>query len=238
MDRQQGRAPRTHHLPLAAGRAAGKPRRRTSGFFVTIWIATVMFKSNDILCKQTALKRERKITVLVGITILFVVHVSGFYWCYKNGDLIRPLMMLPPKEIPPFWHAIFIILVNAGISILSTGLRYNGAPNCYGCQMFTLLMYYKNNIGRSYRRQVNHLHLLSYIFCEIFWRISSITHGSNVDDCGIFSTFVLCIIAYTCVVPFFPEQGVWKPIFVSNHWLVSHFQVDICCGKGAIRSLI
>ncbi|AQK90010.1 RING/U-box superfamily protein [Zea mays] len=167
MDRQQGRAPRTHHLPLAAGRAAGKPRRRTSGFFVTIWIATVMFKSNDILCKQTALKRERKITVLVGITILFVVHVSGFYWCYKNGDLIRPLMMLPPKEIPPFWHAIFIILVN----------------------------------------------------------------GSNVDDCGIFSTFVLCIIAYTCVVPFFPEQGVWKPIFVSNHWLVSHFQVDICCGK-------
>ncbi|XP_048570440.1 uncharacterized protein LOC125551301 [Triticum urartu] len=26
------------------------------GFFVMIWIATVMFKSNDILCKQTALK--------------------------------------------------------------------------------------------------------------------------------------------------------------------------------------
>ena len=27
-----------------------------SGFFVTIWIAAVMFKSNDILKKQTALK--------------------------------------------------------------------------------------------------------------------------------------------------------------------------------------
>ena len=57
--------------------------------------------------------------------------------------------------------------------------------------------------------------------------------GSNVDNCGIFSTFVSCIIAYTGVVPFFLEQGVWKPIFISNHWLVSHFQVDICCGKGA-----
>jgi hypothetical protein len=50
--------------------------------------------------------------VLVGITILFAVHVFGVYWCYKNGDLIRPLVMLPPKEIPPFWHAIFVILVN------------------------------------------------------------------------------------------------------------------------------
>jgi hypothetical protein len=27
-----------------------------AGFFVTIWIAAVMFKSNDILKKQTALK--------------------------------------------------------------------------------------------------------------------------------------------------------------------------------------
>jgi hypothetical protein len=58
------------------------------------------------------MQRERKIPVLAGITVLFVVHVSGFYWYYKNGDLIRPLVMLPPKEIPPFWHAIFIILVN------------------------------------------------------------------------------------------------------------------------------
>lgn len=27
-----------------------------AGFFVTIWIAVVLFKSNDILRKQTALK--------------------------------------------------------------------------------------------------------------------------------------------------------------------------------------
>ncbi|KAL5671109.1 hypothetical protein ACJX0J_015415, partial [Zea mays] len=120
-------------------------------FFVTIWIAAVMFKSNDILRKQTALKRERKIPVLVGITILFVVHVSGFYWCYKNGDLIRPLMMLPPKEIPPFWHAIFIILVN------DTMVRQTAmVVKCL------LLMYYKNSRGRSYRRQGQMLTIVEY----------------------------------------------------------------------------
>ncbi|TVU21651.1 hypothetical protein EJB05_31301, partial [Eragrostis curvula] len=118
-------------------------RQHLQGFFVTIWIAAVMFKSNDILRKQTALKRERKIPVLVGITILFVVHVFGFYWCYKNGDLIRPLLMVPPKEIPPFWHAIFIILVN------DTMVRQTAmVVKCI------LLMYYKNSRGRSYRRQV------------------------------------------------------------------------------------
>ncbi|PWZ25503.1 RING finger and transmembrane domain-containing protein 2 [Zea mays] len=135
-------------------------RQHLQGFFVTIWIAAVMFKSNDILCKQTALKigdcfvellRERKIPVLVGITILFVVHVSGFYWCYKNGDLIRPLMMLPPKEIPPFWHAIFIILVN------DTMVRQTAmVVKCL------LLMYYKNSRGRSYRRQGQMLTIVEY----------------------------------------------------------------------------
>ncbi|KAL6847991.1 hypothetical protein ACP4OV_022119 [Aristida adscensionis] len=126
-------------------------RQHLQGFFVTIWIAAVMFKSNDILRKQTALKRERKIPVLVGITILFLVHVFGFYWCYKNGDLIRPLMMLPPKEIPPFWHAIFIILVN------DTMVRQTAmVVKC------VLLMYYKNSRGRSYRRQGQMLTVVEY----------------------------------------------------------------------------
>ncbi|VAH03715.1 unnamed protein product [Triticum turgidum subsp. durum] len=82
------------------------------GFFVTIWIAAVMFKSNDILKKQTALKGERKVAMLVGITIIFMVHVFGVYWWYMNDYLLRPLFMVPPKDIPPFWHAIFIIMVN------------------------------------------------------------------------------------------------------------------------------
>ncbi|XP_047055651.1 RING finger and transmembrane domain-containing protein 2-like [Lolium rigidum] len=127
-------------------------RQHLQGFFVTIWIAAVMFKSNDILRKQTALKGERKMLVLVGITILFAVHVFGVYWCYKNGDLIRPLVMLPPKEIPAFWHAIFVILVN------DTMTRQTAmVVKCI------LLMYYKNTRGRSYRRQGQMLTVVEYL---------------------------------------------------------------------------
>jgi hypothetical protein len=58
------------------------------------------------------LQGERKVAMLVGITLIFVIHVFGIYWWYRNDDLLRPLFMLPPKDIPPFWHAIFIIMVN------------------------------------------------------------------------------------------------------------------------------
>uniref|UniRef100_A0A2P2LP08 RING finger and transmembrane domain-containing protein 2 isoform X2 n=1 Tax=Rhizophora mucronata TaxID=61149 RepID=A0A2P2LP08_RHIMU len=90
-------------------------RQHLQGFFVAIWIAVVMFKSNDILRKQTALKGERKMSVVIGISLAFMLHVVGVYWWYQNDDLLYPLIMLPPKSIPPFWHAIFIILVNGMI---------------------------------------------------------------------------------------------------------------------------
>ncbi|CAL5420471.1 unnamed protein product [Camellia sinensis] len=83
----------------------------SSRFFVTIWIAAVMFKSNDILRKQTALKGERKIPILIGISFVFGLHVIVVYWWYWNDDILYPLIMVPPKAIPPFWHAIFIIMV-------------------------------------------------------------------------------------------------------------------------------
>ncbi|OEL15865.1 RING finger and transmembrane domain-containing protein 2, partial [Dichanthelium oligosanthes] len=127
-------------------------RQHLQGFFVTIWIAAVMFKSNDILRKQTALKGERKISVLIGITMIFMIHVFGIYWWYRNDDLLRPLFMLPPKDIPPFWHAIFIIMVN------DTMVRQAAmAVKCI------LLMYYKNCRGRNYRRQGQMLTLVEYL---------------------------------------------------------------------------
>lgn len=58
------------------------------------------------------LQGERKVSVLVGTFILFALHVIGVYWWYRNDDLLYPLVMLPPKAIPAFWHAVFIILVN------------------------------------------------------------------------------------------------------------------------------
>ncbi|KAK6943335.1 hypothetical protein RJ641_024437 [Dillenia turbinata] len=120
-------------------------RQHLQGFFVTIWIAAVMFKSNDILRKQTALKGERKMSVLIGISLIFTLHVVGVYWWYQNEDLLYPLIMLPPKAIPPFWHAIFIIMVNAMVL------------KCI------LLMYYKNSRGRNYRKQGQMLTLVEYL---------------------------------------------------------------------------
>ncbi|KAH9626184.1 hypothetical protein KSS87_015205 [Heliosperma pusillum] len=87
-------------------------RQHLQGFFITIWVSVFMFKSNDILRKHTALKGERKISVLIGYCILFTLHVVGVYWWYQSDDLLHPLIMLPPKEIPPFWHALFIIMIN------------------------------------------------------------------------------------------------------------------------------
>ncbi|URE25785.1 zinc finger C3HC4 type family protein [Musa troglodytarum] len=126
-------------------------RQHLQGFFVTIWIAAVMFKSNDILRKQTALKGERKISILVGITLVFMIHVFGVYWWYRNEGLLYPLVMLPPKEVPPFWHAIFIIMVN------DTLVRQ--AAMVVKC---VLLMYYKNSRGRKYRKQGQMLTLIEY----------------------------------------------------------------------------
>ncbi|XVF65994.1 hypothetical protein PTKIN_Ptkin09bG0295200 [Pterospermum kingtungense] len=127
-------------------------RQHLQGFFVTIWIAAVMFKSNDILQKQTALKGERKISVLIGISLAFTLHVIAVYWWYWNDDLLYPLVMLPPKSIPPFWHAIFIIMVN------DTLVRQEAMVlKCF------LLMYYKNSRGRNYRKQGQMLTLVEYM---------------------------------------------------------------------------
>jgi len=57
--------------------------------------------------------------MLVGISLAFAIHVVGVYWWYQNDDLLYPLIMLPPKSIPPFWHAIFIIMVNGKLLFAS-----------------------------------------------------------------------------------------------------------------------
>ncbi|GLU17814.1 hypothetical protein SLE2022_341670 [Rubroshorea leprosula] len=127
-------------------------RQHLQGFFVTIWIAAVMFKSNEILRKQTALKGERKISVLICICLGFTLHVVAVYWWYRNDDLLYPLVMLPPKSIPPFWHAIFIIMVN------DTLVRQAAMVlKCF------LLIYYKNSRGRNYRKQGQMLTLVEYL---------------------------------------------------------------------------
>ncbi|KAH6776864.1 RING/U-box superfamily protein [Perilla frutescens var. frutescens] len=127
-------------------------RQHLQGFCVTIWIAAFMFKSNDIVRKQTALKGERNIFTLIGISVLYSLHVFGMYWWYRNDDVLYPLLMLPPRTIPPFWNAIFIIMMN------DTLVRQ--AAMVVKCM---LLMYYKNSRGRNYRRQGQMLTLVEYL---------------------------------------------------------------------------
>lgn len=127
-------------------------RQHLQGFFVTIWISAFMFKSNDILRRQTALKGERKILVLASISLLFTLHVAGIYWWYRKDDLLYPLVMLPPKSIPPFWHAIFIVMVNDTLARQAAMVL-----KCF------LLMYYKNSRGRNRRNQGQMLTLVEYL---------------------------------------------------------------------------
>lgn len=60
---------------------------------------------------------ERKLSVLIGYSIVFMLHVIGFFWWYWNEDILNPLIMVPPKAIPPFWHAIFTVLFNGMLSL-------------------------------------------------------------------------------------------------------------------------
>ena len=76
---------------------------------------------------------ERKISVLIGISLAFALHVIAVYWWYWNDDLLYPLVMLPPKSIPPFWHAIFIIMVNG--ELMSTNIFYQ-----LKCNLFCLVL--------------------------------------------------------------------------------------------------
>ncbi|KAJ0764546.1 putative transcription factor C2H2 family [Helianthus annuus] len=126
-------------------------RQHLQGFFVTIYVTAFMYKSNDILQKQTALKGERKLSVLGGYFVVFVLHVIGVYWWYQNDDLCYPLFMVPPRAIPPFWHAIFTIIVN------DTMVRQAAMAI-----KLVLLMYYRNGKGHNFRRQGQMLTLVEY----------------------------------------------------------------------------
>ncbi|PON72881.1 TNF receptor-associated factor [Parasponia andersonii] len=127
-------------------------RQHYQGFSVTIWIAAVMFKSNDIVRKQTALKGERKVPILVGISSVFMLHVICFYWWYRKDDLLYPLVLIPPKVVPPFWHAVFIIMIN--------DIMVRQAAMALKCM---LLVCYRDSRGRDYRKQGQMLNLIEYM---------------------------------------------------------------------------
>ncbi|KAG8380991.1 hypothetical protein BUALT_Bualt06G0074400 [Buddleja alternifolia] len=94
---------------------------------------------------------ERRISVLVGYSVVFMFHVFGIYWWHRGDDLFYPLLMIPPKAIPSFWHAIFIILVNDTMARQTAMVL-----------KLVLLMYHKNGRGHNFRRQGQILTLVEY----------------------------------------------------------------------------
>eukprot|EP00897_Mesotaenium_endlicherianum_P006172 jgi/Mesen1/5583/ME000281S04638 len=127
-------------------------REHIQGFLITFWLTGLLFKANDIVRKQAALKGERRILILAGVSTGLLSHVAIIYWWYKADILWRPLAFLPLKKIPGFWEALFIIIVN------DTLVRFMAmSVKC------ALLVCYKNSTGKHYRRQAQLLTVIEYL---------------------------------------------------------------------------
>lgn len=126
-------------------------RRHMEYFFVTIGAIAVMFRSNELVKKQTALKGDRKVSALLVLSFSFMLYVICIYQLYGNDDVLFPLAMFPPETTPSFWKAIFIILIN------DTMVRQ--VAMAFKC---LLLIYYKNGRGHNFRHQGQMLTLVEY----------------------------------------------------------------------------
>lgn len=69
-------------------------------------------KNLEKLNSSSVLQRDQKVSILLGVAFSFMLYVTCIYWWYRYDDILFPLALFPPKATPPFWHAIFIILVN------------------------------------------------------------------------------------------------------------------------------
>ncbi|XP_051138289.1 uncharacterized protein LOC127256357 [Andrographis paniculata] len=127
-------------------------RQHLQGFLVIGYAMAVLVKSDDVLQNQTALKGERKLIVLLGCSMLFMIHIFGIYWWLRNDDVLYSLLMIPPTAIPHFWRAVFIILLN-DIMVRQAGMIFK----------LVLLMFYKNGRAQDFRRRGQMLTLVEYI---------------------------------------------------------------------------
>ncbi|KAL4585469.1 hypothetical protein LXL04_010090 [Taraxacum kok-saghyz] len=81
-------------------------------FAYTIFFIITLLSSSHNLNNQTTIQGERRLSVLADYFIVFILQVIGVYWWYQNDDLCYSLFLVPLRAIPPFWYAIFTILVN------------------------------------------------------------------------------------------------------------------------------
>jgi hypothetical protein len=92
---------------------------------------------------SVSMQNERRPIFLVGLGCGLLANIAGLYWWYSAEALWRPLLLLPPYNIPKFWQAVFTIVVNDTVVRKAAMALKSG-----------LLVYYKNSRGRNYRRQV------------------------------------------------------------------------------------
>ncbi|XP_050154388.1 uncharacterized protein LOC126628658 isoform X2 [Malus sylvestris] len=106
-------------------------RQHLQGFFVTIWVSAVMYRSNDVVKKQTALKGDRKISVLAAMAfkcLLLIYYKNGRGHNYRRqGQMLTVIeytLLLYRALLPaPVWYRFFLNKDNGSLfSSLTTGL--------------------------------------------------------------------------------------------------------------------
>ncbi|XP_052172722.1 uncharacterized protein LOC127788469 isoform X2 [Diospyros lotus] len=104
-------------------------RLHLEGFLVTIWIAVVMFKSNEIIQKQTALKDtlvRQAAMVLKCFLLMYYRNGRGRNYCEQGQmlTLVEYLLLLYRALLPaPVWYRFFLNKEYGSLfSSLMTGL--------------------------------------------------------------------------------------------------------------------
>ncbi|CAI5490778.1 unnamed protein product [Closterium sp. Naga37s-1] len=126
-------------------------RQHLIGFCTVVWLTATLFKANDFIRKQGALKADRNPVLLALVAVLLLAHVAVVNWLFWPEQLWRPLLLIPPAEVPPFWHALFIIVTNDVLvrfmamavkcGILVAHRRSKGLHNRHQAQVLTLVEY-------------------------------------------------------------------------------------------------
>ncbi|CAI6002657.1 unnamed protein product [Closterium sp. NIES-64] len=126
-------------------------RQHLIGFCTVVWLTATLFKANDFIRKQGALKADRNPVLLALAAVLLLAHVAVVNWLFWPEQLWRPLLLIPPAEVPPFWHALFIIVTNDVLvrfmamavkcGILVAHRRSKGMHNRHQAQVLTLVEY-------------------------------------------------------------------------------------------------
>lgn len=121
------------------------------GILVFTWMTLVLFRGNEIIRKQVALKQNRRVLALASTAAVLLLHVAvGYYW-FSDEALWRQLLLLPPLNLPNFWQTIWIVAIS------DTMARY-----LVMSVKVVVLLSQRQVPGLPFRRQAQALTLIEY----------------------------------------------------------------------------